>query len=108
MLKTIELPVSIKNELRLWQVDMRDFPQSYINFHEQLARNELKRLEDIGEIFVSGFPKLENSGWIDGYKRLTVQVWHCKSRSMKRYFWNDDNQEFFVKLKRGSCPARLD
>ena len=103
----ITLPGKIEKEMTMWRNGLCSMPASYIAFHADLAKMVLLVGENSGMWFISGVPTLQNTGWFDGMRAFTVQVWVPLVQKMVMMQWDDGNQEFFVKERHGSSPFRL-
>jgi len=101
-----ELPANITNDMNKWRADgcWGPCPESYIKFHENLAREEIDRLELSFGVTIQNIPWIAESGWFDGMFELNVNVLTARGTNM-HLRWNDSNQGFMVKLPSGGSTV---
>jgi len=101
-----EYPANITSDMNKWRVDgcWGPCPESYIKFHENLAREEIARLELCFGVTIQNIPWMQESGWFDGMFELNVNVLTCRGTNM-HLRWCDSNQSFMVKLAAGGSAV---
>ena len=101
-----ELPARIKNEMKLFRLGIESIPDSYVGFHQALAREQIEKLKEQGYRVHNIY--MEFDGWMDGMRVLYAIIENRKDNLIK-IKWNDSNQEFFACHVEcgGSSPLRL-
>ena len=95
---------SINHEMDMWRLGDRSFPQSYINYHENLACEALKEIEAKG--FKIWGAQLVRDGWGDGMRVLTavVEFPHVRGENTKfrKILWSDCHSGGWFSTTQGS------
>src|ERR1700677_2585918 len=105
MLKVDKVPVppAIEKLTKAWRLDFVPMPESYIEFHKNLAE---KRIVVLKETF--GFEILKSymrtGGWFDGMHELNVII-QTQSERLRHLVWSDSNQDFMVRMERSGQGA---
>lgn len=104
-MKTL-LPEKIKTLMK-WYVDgLIDIPSYYLQFHKDLAEQEVIRLKQLGFKEVEQTKIYESDGWMDGMKVVHIQM--VFDNKIFNLHWHDGNQEFFEKSQTGgSFPLEV-
>lgn len=101
----VELPESIQNSMSLWRAGLDVLPDSYIEFHRELAELEVDNLREAGYDIVS--TRMESDGWMDSMKVLHVFALTPKDKMPIYLRWHDGGQNF-MKRSSGGCWIRFD
>jgi hypothetical protein len=96
-----ELPESIVQEMQAWRDRecLDDVPQSYVDFHADLAKEELKRISSFYGLDVV-IMTVNNDGWFDGMNLVTATV-RTRTDRYVLLSWHDGNQGFMVQVPCG-------
>ena len=91
----------INSEMNFWRKGFVAFPSSYIEYHEELAREALENLRLTHMIRVVEI-KLERDGWMDGMKVLKVII-ETRSGKLEKIIWRDSHSKgnFMMKQESG-------
>ena len=95
----VQLPISISNEMNMWRRGYIGLPTSYIEFHQNLAQQDLNNNAAMrGWTIVSS--KMINDGWGDGMKVLSAKIIDTDDKELS-IKWHDGSQWWFVDTGHG-------
>lgn len=100
-----KLPEDLTRAMELESKGYITTPKQFYNFHEQLARQELKRLKTLGFQLLPDSVEMKSDGF--GSRVLHATVVH--GQHAFNLLWHTFNQEFFSKHSfGGASPLGLD
>ena len=101
-----ELPENVKKDMRRYRAEgAYRTPESYREFHKNLANAEIEKLRALPTVTIHRVWEMSD-GWGD---HTCVWVIIEVKNELKKLHWHDGNQEFFESHKcGGSSPFRLD
>ena len=101
----VDLPVHVRSAMSYWERGFTSLPQSYVEFHQALAEEELARME-ADEAVIVHRKWMKPDGWGDGMEHLNAVI--EKDDKLFKVYWHDRNQEFFqVSETGGAYPLRF-
>lgn len=100
MKKRVKTPKEIVSKMEQWREGLVSFPREYIDFHRELAEEELSNMKQMGMTIFEDTKKLDSDGWEDGMKVIKVDVVDLNGVKHELH-WNDGSQAFFMKGKHG-------
>ncbi len=91
----VPLPAPIAKAMKWWREGFADMPQSYIEFHADMAKARLEALRiayglDIAKSWMA------DGSWMDGMRELHAVVLKRNGDPI-HLIWNDGNQDFMRK-----------
>jgi len=101
-----KLSEDIKRSMDLWRKGFEPLPQSYMDFHTELAKKDLEILKSKNIQILKEW--VADDGWMDGMKVLWAEI-RLPNGSYKKIHWHDGNQEFFECQESGaSVPLKVE
>ena len=98
-------PVRLSELMLEYLVFDTSLPQEYIDWHADLAKDELARLAEAYGLYVLT-ATLKDDGWGDGMKALHVTVITPSSR-FRHLVWHAGNQAFMKRFPGGGAGSIL-